>query len=764
MKEGMKNRESSLFKLLSSNTNEWVVTIDLSLNIATVNTTCADELHMKVESLIGKKFSEIAHTLYLPPLFLKNFSDQETLKIVKIEINQQEFSWVVHKVSASDTSYLLIGKFSSYRKILNKYLSLEVMLEHMPCNVYWMDKELTHLGCNQNVLDMCGISREQYNGSTYEEISEWANWPDGLASSFKSDDIQVLTTGQPKLNVQEPAFKASDGSDLYLLTSRVPLRDSSGDIVGVGGISTDITEFVLTRKKMEASIKALNTANKAKSEFMRNMGHDIRTPITGMIALIQHLYTSAPTQYIKKNAKELMDTTAELLHLLNEILEVTKLESGQYESLNEIFNLRSLVQSNERLIKPMLKTKNLNFKLLIDKNLPHCFFGQKNFINRILLNTLGNAIKFTKKGTVTLELKLLKEEDNNASICISISDTGIGIPKNKIDIIFNNFSRLTPSYENEFDGHGLGLYIVKKYVDQMGGTVTVDSQEGKGTTINIMLSLAISSDKQALENPTEFLTDYVSEETTVPDSLEGSADVSSIINVLVVEDSPLAGMMVVNLLESLGCKCSIVESGTDALRSVRKFKYDLIVLDIGLPDMEGTLVAQKLREMKIASPIIGLSGHAEKEYKVKCIDSGMNNMYTKPLSPLKGEEIISFYFPEKTNIRLPKNNEKIIDLDLGASLANGDHKKAQEFLFSLITLLPDETNKIKKAFDDDTKEELYVLVHRLMGSVCYCGVPKLQKSINRCHKLLATQGADFNKLNIAINDLIMCAEEVVSHK
>ncbi len=250
-----------------------------------------------------------------------------------------ELSWSIRKLrSKNDLVYIITGKHPSYPDLLNSYCRLETMINHMPCNVYWMDRDLTHIGCNQNVLDMLNLTKKEYIGSTYEELSEWASWPEGLADSFKGDDLEVLSTGRPKLNVEEPVFESSSGEKLYLLTSRVPLKDSRGSIVGVAGISTDISILKNAQEKAEL-------ANAAKSEFIANMSHDLRTPMTGVMGMLDEIAllakdVSHALPHAADQAKGMVDGIRDhvgiaqssnqvLLSMFNDILEAVKLDSGR---------------------------------------------------------------------------------------------------------------------------------------------------------------------------------------------------------------------------------------------------------------------------------------------------------------------------------------------------------------------------------------------------------------------------------------------------
>ena len=539
-----------------------------------------------------------------------------------------ELTWQVHRTYDEQlASYLVIGKYADYHKLLDHYIQLETMIEHMPCNVYWMDNDLTHIGCNQNVLDMLNLSKEKYVGSTYEELSQWARWPEGLATSFKSDDIEVMRSGNPKLNVEEPLFNDAEGKPLYLLTSRVPLCDVAGKIVGVAGISTDITQ-------QKEALHAAESARQRQADFIANMSHDIKTPITGMLGLLQSINQMTDDTEIKRLVKMFATTTTSLLSLLDDSIDAIKIRTGQLKLSLSPFNLYELVNKNIRLIQPSAENKNIRVNFDYDVNLPHCFVGDKNFINRILLNLIGNAIKFTSEGSVLISVHQLTVIDRKYTCQISVKDTGIGIPLEKQEVIFAEFTRLEPTYKSEYEGHGIGLYTVKNFVNQMGGTIDVESEVGKGSEFKVVLTLDLASDQTISDQVTDFLAI----------SHSNKQQVEQRGRFLVVEDNKLASGMVKGTLSHLGIQADIVETGCDALALIKQVQYDAVLMDIGLPDMDGFEVTQMIRQLadpkKSQIKVIGLSGHADKTHRHLCLKAGMNDMISKPLSAAVAKEVV----------------------------------------------------------------------------------------------------------------------------
>ncbi len=286
--------------------------------------------------------------------------------------------------------------------------SFETMIAYLPGNVYWMDRNCIHIGCNDNVLKMTGLSKNQYIGKTYEELAELAGWTHGEAQSFKKDDLEVLTTGLPKRNIEEPLLRHVDGSFHYYLTSRVPMLSQKGDIIGVAGISVDITE----RKKMEEDLlqskEKAKAANLAKSAFITNMSHDIRTPLSGIIGMADMLEKEGDSTKDREYGHTILETSDRLLSLLNDILEIVSADEAREENINFItFNLLERINHVRELFLSSSQIKNLALSANISPDLPEYIVSDRIKVDRILLNLISNALKFTNQGHVKLGAQLL---------------------------------------------------------------------------------------------------------------------------------------------------------------------------------------------------------------------------------------------------------------------------------------------------------------------------------------------------------------------
>lgn len=385
----------------------------------------------------------------------------------------------------------IIGKKnnSSIEKIVESIIDYyENIISCMPGNVYWLDKSGIALGCNKNVLKMFGLnSLKDFKGLTFEEMGRIGHWLPTATQSFKLDTLEVIKTGKAKLNVVEPPIPHHNGEILYFLTSRVPLFDENGAVIGVVGISIDISKQKETEKKLTEAKEKAEAANKAKTEFLANMRHDIRTPLGGIIGLSELIKNENSLNKTQKYITQLSETSKELLRYFNEILEAINVASGEIPILKKKFSLKKTIENAIKLLQTKANEKNLELTHHIDTKIPEYLIGDSMRLYRILLELVGNALKFTHEGHIRIAASLAKKEGLDIVMKLEVSDTGPGIPKDKQAELFVNFKRLNPSYQGIYKGAGLGLSIIKQFVEDLQGEIYVESIPQQGSKFICLL-------------------------------------------------------------------------------------------------------------------------------------------------------------------------------------------------------------------------------------------------------------------------------------
>ncbi len=553
-----------------------------------------------------------------------------------VDALMKQYQHIVHEQSPDITS----DKFIEH--IINYY---EDIINCMPGNVYWLNKNGIAVGCNKNVLDMFGFSSiDQFKGLTFDDMRKSGNWPPEAADSFKNDSIEVVKTGKPKLNIEEPPIPHKDGRIIQFLSSRVPLFDKSGNVIGVVGISVDISELKNTQAELKKAKEQAEAASLAKSEFVANMSHDVKTPLAGIIGISELLLYRLEGEE-REFAETLLMSGRQLMNFFDNCVEVFKLENGKIALGVESFNLRAMLNEITEVFSPAIKSKNLSYELHCSDHLSNEVIGSHAGVYRILLNLVGNAVKFTHKGTVSVHVDLINRNDNDVTISFSVCDTGIGIAKDKLQVIFERFTRLTPSYKGIYEGSGIGLYLVQKYVKAMNGFIQVESEQGKGSQFTVTLPMQINGTEK---KPIIIKQRKNQIERTHITSMQEAIHTKFSPRILLVEDNLAVQRIQSSLLTSMSCIVDVANCGEEALGTFKPGKYDLIFMDIGLPDIQGDAVSMHIRKIEEGSgmrtPIIALTAHMTQDITEHCFAAGMEDVLSKPLSLEQAKQIIQNYY------------------------------------------------------------------------------------------------------------------------
>ncbi len=400
-------------------------------------------------------------------------------------------------------------------------------------------------------------------------------------------------------------------------------------------------EVEQTKKELEKTIIELNKAKQiteeatlAKSSFLANMSHEIRTPLNGIIGMADlALMDENNTESQTERLNDIRQSEESLLDIINEILDISKIEANKLILEEVEFNTRDLIKKIEKLLSVKTFRKELEFTTNISSDMPDILIGDPLRIRQILINLAGNAIKFTNKGSVSINVKLLKKEKNNLKIEFSVEDTGIGISKEKIAYLFESYSQAEKSTARRHGGTGLGLTISKKLVEMMDGTIEVESEIGKGSKFYFIIELKQGKTLKATDKSSIKNQETEKEKTSFKQ-----------LSVLIVEDQLINRKIIFQLLKRKGHKITSAENGKIALEKAKSEKFDMIFMDIQMPEMDGLEATKLIRKFekdnKTHTPIIAMTAHAMKGDKEVCLAAGMNHYITKPINPAELYSVI----------------------------------------------------------------------------------------------------------------------------
>ncbi|MDB6096961.1 MAG: hypothetical protein JWM09_1239 [Francisellaceae bacterium] len=378
--------------------------------------------------------------------------------------------------------YQLFSKQANYSDIYLYYI-----VNNLPHFLFWKDSKGVFLGCNKKFAESANLNSplDIYGKTDFD--MPWLEY----ANLYIADDKEIMETGIAKLNYEENQIQ-NDDSENTMLVSKVPMFNQDNEIIGILGIYTDIT----VRKEMEKNLQLAKLraeiASQLKSEFIDNMEHDIRTPFNGIWTLAQILESKETDVEKKEHLGIIVKSAKQLLDYCNNILSFAKFEYPNNTIISKKFNLYLLIESVILMESASAKIKNL--KLLFDysNEVPKYLIGDENRIKRLLINLLSNAIKFTQEGYVNISVKKAKlVSSRKVIIYLIIEDTGIGIPYNKKNLIYEKFMRNTPSAQGLYKGFGLGLPLVKKIIEELEGEIELESELGKGTIFTCIIPLGV---------------------------------------------------------------------------------------------------------------------------------------------------------------------------------------------------------------------------------------------------------------------------------
>jgi PAS domain S-box-containing protein len=719
----------------------------------------------EVGALIGS-FNQMLERIQERDAALK--SAKESLEL-RVKVRTQELqSEVNERMRAEET-------LSEERKVLR------ALIDNVPDFMYVKDAECRFLVANLSVA-------RQMGAKTTEELlgkDDFDFYPREVATTFYEDEQRVIRSGQAEVNREETGLD-SHGNVSQILTTQVPLKDKNGRVTGLVGIGHDITHLKKAEEEMRRARDVAEKASKAKSEFLANMSHEIRTPLNGVMGMTELALETQLTAEQREYLETVKMSGDSLLTVINDILDFSKIEAGKIDLEAIDFNLRDSLETTLKTLAVRADEKGLELLCEVAPEVPEVVRGDSSRLRQIVVNLVGNSIKFTEKGEIAVKVQVERKEGADFLCRFTVADTGIGIPEDKRELIFKPFSQADTSTTRKYGGTGLGLTISTRLVQMMGGKIWVESEVGQGSQFHFTVCLgrvdakeiklgttappellrgvrvlvvddnrtncrilegmlarwqmkptAVNGGKAALEQLVAarqaaepyslILTDMhmpdmdgfalVEQIRKRPElstatimmltsaghrgdavrcqelgvaayllkpirqselreavgrvlgarqhdgaiplitrySLQDAREPDACLRVLLAEDNLVNQRLAVRLLEKRGHQVVVAGTGLEALKALEKESFDLVLMDVQMPEMDGLEATAILREKEkvtgLHQPVVALTAHAMKGDREKCIEGGMDGYLTKPIRPQELNQLLDIYVTRRLAAR-----------------------------------------------------------------------------------------------------------------
>jgi len=715
-------------ELLLNEVNLIVVSSDIDGNLTYVSPATEKIIGYKTKQLLGEGWWDLTFLTKEEGLvFKKKVCDLSSQKIKvdekpyerKLKCKDGSAKWIEWRDSLSaDNTFVSVGvDVDDWKKTEEKKIQSDTIIKHMDSMVLVSNNEGELLFASPSVEKMLGYSINEIMGEkwwkvTFDNPHEASRVKDAIHKFVFFNETGYTDISKRKIKTKEGHYKW------------IEWQVSKGDNNTYISVGRDITDRILTDIELKKAKEFAEESLKVKNEFLANMSHEIRTPLNAVIGFTDLLLETELTSEQKLHLETMRNSGEILLSLINNVLDLSKLDSDKLEIEKISFNLHKQLSEVVRLMKIKSDEKDITLDIVIDSNTPKEVIGDPTRLGQIMLNLIGNAVKFTNEGSVVVSVRTESKTEETADVLFEIKDTGIGIVSNKINTVFGAFTQAKSDTSRIYGGTGLGLAIVKKLVNLLKGEIQVESKFGKGSVFKMKLPFKISN---------KIITNEFQQNLSIDEPLG--------LNILLVDDNKTNQLLGKTRLERWDCKVDLASNGIEGVKKTQQKLYDVILMDIQMPIMDGyeatKIIKNDISEEVSKIPIIAMTAYTSKTDIKRAINAGMDDYIFKPFKPTeiyrllkkhgktvkKPLESVNDYLNVTTT--KSKKEEKHIDLKFLKEETLNESSLLKLLIESFLKDIDEFLEVLEKGWEVKNWEILHGVTHKIKPSISMFGISKL---------------------------------------